>query len=627
MWLLVCKACSLPFVVSTPVNSSPQTYFGLRIPCPLCHHERIYEPNEFLAADVQFETSHHKPVNRTLAPPADHKPNGKHAPLRTSPLDFEVEIGNYRSTHHDQPVTIRCDGDLTGFVGVNNSGKSSLMKFFFDFRRLFEQLSFSNRGNEQDQMLSILAGQSRPLEWPSQVLASQIFNTTNELPIEFTVRVTTPAGRNRQLTTARIKVERPQMQWSAIFQDAGGDRFQVRSGERLSFHDGLISRPEGGEQVAEWGELLDVFRCLAQMVYIPAPSHISPNRPAQQSGANGEQFYDLRVGEPFIAYWDSMKHGNRLQRAKALSVEVNLAHIFGVQGLQIQAASSRDLQVAINKRSFALHELGLGLGETMLVLGNLAFSDPSYVFIDEPELNLHPSLQLDFLTSVTSYAKEGCFFATHSLGLARQAANRLYAVSIDHGRSAVAEYAPNSNLAELAGELSFGAFKQIGCDAILLVEGKTELKTVQQLLRLYDRDHSIVLLPLAGEDLANESEEHLAQITRITPHVYALIDSEKSSGGDALPDGRRRFVDSCGKLGINCTVLGRRALENYFSQSAIKKIKPKGKSLQPFEKLDPSMWNKRENWRIARQLRRADLRGTDLESFMTRLPPLRVQHS
>ena len=183
--------------------------------------------------------------------------------------------------------------------------------------------------------------------------------------------------------------------------------------------------------------------------------------------------------------------------------------------------------------------------------------------------------------------------------MARQAANRLYAVSLDHGRSAVAEYAPNSNLAELAGELSFGAFKQIGCDAILLVEGKTELKTVQQLLRLYDRDHSIVLLPLAGEELTNEwSEERLAQITRITPHVYALIDSQKASEGDALPDGRRRFVDICAKLGINCTVLGRRALENYFSQSAIKKIRPTGKPLQPFEKLDPAMWYKRENWRI-----------------------------
>jgi len=392
----------------------------------------------------------------------------------------------------------------------------------------------------------------------------------------------------------------------------------------LNFNNGFISNPEGGERLSEWGELLEVFRCLAQVVYIPAPSHISPDRAVRQSAPDGEHFYDLQVGGPFIAYWDSMKHGNREQRARVLSVEVNLAHLFGVQGLEIQAGDGRNLRVSINKRSFALQELGLGLGETLLVLGNLAFTNPSYVFIDEPELNLHPSLQLDFLTSVTSYAREGCFFATHSLGLARQAANRLYAVSKVHGRSAVTEYASHSNLAELAGELGFAAFEQIGCDAILLVEGKTELKTVQQLLRLYGRDHSTVLLPLAGEEFTKWSEENLAQITRITPHAYALIDSEKSSEGDALPNDRRRFVDLCGKLGIDCTVLARRALENYFSSSAIKKIKPRGKPLQPFEKLDPSRWTKRENWRIARQMRRADLRGTDLESFMTRLPAQRI---
>src|SRR5205823_7052688 len=111
----------------------------------------------------------------------------------------------------------------------------------------------------------------------------------------------------------------------------------------------------------------------------------------------------------------------------------------------------------------------------IVTLANIAKGQPTYVLIDEPESNLHPSLQLDFLMTVGSYASEGVVFATHSIGLARASADRIYSVqkSAD-GTSPVSPLEKTSGLVEFLGELNFSGYRELGFSKILLVEGPTE---------------------------------------------------------------------------------------------------------------------------------------------------------
>ena len=118
-------------------------------------------------------------------------------------------------------------------------------------------------------------------------------------------------------------------------------------------------------------------------------------------------------------------------------------------------------------------------------------------------------------------------------------------------------------------------------------------------------------------------ETQLTEITRISPKVYALIDSERARSGDALAADRESFVDACSKLKITCRVLERRAIENYFPEHAIRGAKnsDKYRTLAPYEPLkalNPA-WGKEENWRIARLMTREDLKDTDLGSFLEEL--------
>jgi hypothetical protein len=63
-------------------------------------------------------------------------------------------------------------------------------------------------------------------------------------------------------------------------------------------------------------------------------------------------------------------------------------------------------------------------------------------------------------------------------------------------------------------------------------------------------------------------------------------------------------------------VLGRRAVENYFTQLAIDLALGRGKhrALEAFEPLKTALnhWPKKKNWRIARSITKAELDQTDL---------------
>jgi hypothetical protein len=262
-------------------------------------------------------------------------------------------------------------------------------------------------------------------------------------------------------------------------------------------------------------------------------------------------------------------------------------------------------------------------------LVNAAVAQPCYILIDEPELNLHPSLQVDFLTVLGDFAEHGTLFSTHSIGLARTAADRIYSVVRHDEVSEVRQLEEIRNLPEFLGALSYSSYHALGFDKVLLVEGTTEVLAIQRLLRKLGEDHRVLLLPLGGSGLINGNREpELNELKRITPHIWALIDSEKTSVDAPLSRERKDFEASCTRLGITCHVLERRAVENYLADGAIKRVKgEKYRALAPYEKLtnvNPS-WGKNENWRIIGEMTFDEVKDTDLGQFLVDLCGARQQ--
>jgi hypothetical protein len=171
--------------------------------------------------------------------------------------------------------------------------------------------------------------------------------------------------------------------------------------------------------------------------------------------------------------------------------------------------------------------------------------------------------------------------------------------------------------------MSYSAFKELGHDLVLLVEGVTDVRTVQQFLRVLRLDHRIVVLPLGGSQLIKGGVEvELAELKRLTDRVAVLIDSERTEAASPLDPGREAFVATCRDLGFRVHVTERRASENYLSDDAIKRVKgPKYSALGPYERLDEhdQCWGKQENWKIAREMKREDLVANDVGRFLSDL--------
>ncbi|MBZ5525292.1 MAG: hypothetical protein LAP21_23945, partial [Acidobacteriia bacterium] len=191
------------------------------------------------------------------------------------------------------------------------------------------------------------------------------------------------------------------------------------------------------------------------------------------------------------------------------------------------------------------------------------------------------------------------------------------------GESEISPLEALPRLSDFVGELGFSGYQDLGFDQLLLVEGATEVRTIQQFLRQFGKEHRIVIIPLGGSALINGGRDlELQELKRISPNVAAIIDSERNSETAALGIEREDFRKICAANAINCCVLQRRATENYLTDAAVKKVKgPKYSALGPYESLEglsPS-WAKSENWRIAREMHIDDIQGTDLGAFLKNL--------
>jgi len=534
-------------------------------------------------------------------------------------MHVEITIKNYRCFPDSKPAKIVLQKGFTSFVGINNSGKSSLLKFFYEFRQLFQILSYTNN------ILETLDGQFRPFNLASSISdVEEIFSNTNNRDLEIQIRYIHIARENEQ-NNELIPVHFDLI----IKRDTKTvtSKIYLVSGELIFNHNvpshnikfrGTTLHYENNPK-AEFSEIIQTFKTLSDTVYI------GPFRNAIDAVPR-DNYYDIQVGEQFIDTWRRWKTGKEKKQNEAIiRLTDDIKHIFDYDVLEINPSEKGDdLKVFINGKSYKLSELGSGITQFILVLANAIIKQPSYILIDEPELNLHPSLQLDFLTTLGSYATEGVLFATHSIGLARASADWIYSVrKIVDGKSEISDFEATSSFSEFLGELSFTGYKELGFDKVLLVEGTTDVKTIQQFLHLHKIDHKIVLLPMGGRSLINSSsEQELAEITRISNNIFALIDSERNESGAELAPGRAAFVETCEKIGIDCHLLDRRATENYFPDRAIKKIKgDEYRALEHYEKLSEisHSWSKNENWKIAREMTLDDLNGTDLGEFLLTL--------
>jgi predicted ATPase len=517
-------------------------------------------------------------------------------------MTIELTIKNYRC--FVAPATITIARNLTAFVGINNAGKSALMRFLLEFRELFEHLRYDQH------ILNFIHGSRQPINIRHVLDTDEVFSNLNGHGIDIAIAFTDYPRGPAIPTKVEINFGRDTRIWKLAF---FSEQTEIILGPGCSIQQPGTIRENTGKSlmVSEFTSLMD---------YLRSTLYIGPFRNVINVGAN-QHYFDISVGDSFISEFQTLKAGARKKDSAAMATIVDqIKNIFEFDSLSIDASDDRhSLHITVNGKPYKQNELGSGLTQFIIVLANAAIKKPKLILIDEPELHLHPRLQLDFLTTLASYA-DGLWFSTHSIGLARSAADRVYTVQRrKDGDSIVRPLEGTVRLAEFLGEMSFSSYSELGFEKILLVEGPTEVKVFQQVLRAMRKDHQIVILPMYGRF---PDEEELGEILRISTRVYALIDSERNAQGAPLAENRNEFLALCSRKNVSAQALELRATENYFPDEVVKNVFGNAyRALAPYERLKDANphWGKSENWKLAAAWPLDALKATDLGKFLESL--------
>ena len=544
--------------------------------------------------------------------------------------DVKITIKNYRCFSDTKPAQFILKNGLTSFIGVNNAGKSSLLKFFYEFRNLFST-GITNAVIDKSRSCGFTL--------PSEVRDSQeIFCNGNDRPLSIEIdllhcivlETNYPAIRKIKIIVFR----KANSYYIELYSDNG-----IINIDRSNSSDSNSTLVVAGDYLSgnvacfDISHIIKIIDSLKSTFYIGAfrnainpfnSSDLAQQRTIQEWHS---RYYDINIGAQLIQSWKEYKLGiNRQSRQEAIELTKQICRIFRFNSLDIlTSANERDFLFIIDEQSYNLSDIGSGIAQFFVVLANIAIKQPSFILIDEPEINLHPSLQLEFLNILESYASNGVLYATHSVGLARHA-DQVYSVFKEDNISNIREFEKHSLLSELLGELSYSAYRELGFKKVLLVEGRTEIKVMQQFLRKYDRDHEFFIVSLGGSQyICGHSEDELREFMRTSDKIFAIIDSEKTAEDQNLDSSRQAFVNICNNLSIDCHILEHRATDNYFPDIVIKQVKGQNfQALTPYQKLGETTqgiqhWAKSENWRFAQAMTKEQLEETDLGIFIKRI--------
>lgn len=530
----------------------------------------------------------------------------------------KVTFKNYRS-YGPAGATLDLTNQFTAIVGTNNTGKTTLLRSFWELRPVYEYLKNLGPGNPELHQLC-LGGNFRQLQLlgGERVFSKIDVGSTPRIRIDF---------RNDEKNASSIEfVEIVLLENNGRllleFGLANGPQVVKPNAVTYGMNNGrdhlFFTYPDGHQEYVDWIPAQGAFTVLFDTFYIGA------FRNAINSGE--AQLYDMQVGRGFVNSFDSFRNGiDSEQNEAANQMARELGEIFGFEDFQVNVASTNDhLACIVNGKSYRGTELGAGITQFIIVAVNVLVRKPSILLIDEPELNLHASLQSRFLELLAKYTLGPVIYSTHSFGLARTTADEILISTRDSSqRSLLKPYHAESNLSFVLGELGYGGYQDTSFKGVLLVEGVTEVRAMKKLLGKFGSRGDFVVIPLGGDAMAiGDREQELAELRMLSHKVFAIVDSERTSAKDSPKQARVDFLAACENQGIECLVLERRALENYMDLDSARRVfnKPNALDFGEFDKPDISWeWRKNRNWRIVELMEKEHFEETDLGRFVSNM--------
>jgi putative ATP-dependent endonuclease of OLD family len=467
------------------------------------------------------------------------------------------EVKNYKPIQDSGPINI---GDMTTFIGKNDAGKSSFLEALHIFLEgdKPENDHFHKREAESISFIARLA--EVPSELKDALSDDYLPDGDEEFTIkkEFTRREGTTPG-------AETYVNGEKMAKGAVIVD-GDELYKAKSRDFIweYFPEPLpifAERDVNEETKLKGGTFLNKLLLPVLKgggLHDEIDEQIEELKGSLQETSEG-------IGDRLTEYMQShlsdvekvnMSPGS-IQISRAISPKIHL--------------EDKHLSESIDVR-----ERGSGVGSLLLLSMMQAYVDlqvgEGYMLLfEEPGNFLHPAAERKMLDALRSIADSGgqVMITTHSqVFIDNRADAEMYITRRDSGVTSF----------EHIEEDAFKAVDEIGArnsdilqsDFVIYVEGPSDVKVLEALSEAYVEDwneHNITIQHLGGTGNMRHCEP--AKLKKINRNFAFLFDSDKKAADDDLKGEVQSIKEKSAREGIDCHVLERREIENYYHPDAI----------------------------------------------------------
>jgi hypothetical protein len=207
-------------------------------------------------------------------------------------MDIELTIKNYRCFSDAKPARIIIKQGYTAFIGTNNSGKSSILKFFYEFRDLFQRLSSTA-------IVNSFNGNKQGFNFPPEIMdQEEVFCNLNNRDLTIQIQLMSTDGAEKVappvLSKLAVIVPRVSNQWTCKMyldnREVPAGNFSWKDNHHLYRED---------EMVADLSQMFQACGLLGNMAYIPSFRHGS--KPCDTFEQSGSESSIAQSSQPMVS--------------------------------------------------------------------------------------------------------------------------------------------------------------------------------------------------------------------------------------------------------------------------------------------------------------------------------------
>lgn len=224
-------------------------------------------------------------------------------------------------------------------------------------------------------------------------------------------------------------------------------------------------------------------------------------------------------------------------------------------------------------KQFEVYNLGDGLQTIISILFPIFLSkdEANMVFIEEPESHLHPEWQILLISALKKFPKNQYFITTHSSSFINDPNSSLYIIKKKNDKSSIIHANLESNKVALLKDLGYKPSDLFQSNFILWVEGPSDKIYINYWINkmapsLKEGQHYTIMF-YGGNTyehfLKEDGEFDLRFLKTINQNFGIVVDSDRSKKGEVYNYKKKQIQELFEKHSSYCWLTKYREIENY----------------------------------------------------------------